>query len=422
MRRWVVVLLTLVFTGARAQEKGVAFYYAQALQAYKAKSYPRFYAMIREAYALHPYHQGILYQLGVAAALTGHTTEAIENLKKAILIDNTFQLAGVADFNSISKMPAFQALLNLQHDESQPVLHSDTAFVITDRALHTEGIEADPEHHTFYLGSIHKRKIIKRTADGTITDFCPSGQDGMTSIFGIKVDARNNVLWACSSPMPEMENYDSAARSAVFKFDLTTGRLLEKIQRPAGEQDGVFGDLILNKKGEAFISDSKTNIVYTVRENSHQLEPYFASPEFWNIQGLAFSDDESELFISDYVKGIYRLTTKSKVLTPVTCGLDISLKGVDGLTYYKNSLIAIQNGVTPTRATRYFLNSSRASITRFEIIDRKHPAFNEPTLGVVVANAFYYIANSQWEGYDASHRLKPLSDLQDIVILKSILK
>jgi hypothetical protein len=401
-----------------AQNKDLQFYYGQAQEAYKNKSYQKFYEMMKEVRALRPAHQGVLYQFGLAAALTGHKAEAIENLKKALLIDTSFKLDGLSDFNSIKDTPEFHALLDLQREWDRPVIHSDTAFVIADRSLHTEGIEYDAAHKDFYLGSIHKRKIIKVSVNGTVSNFCSSGFEGMTSIFGLKIDAQKNILWACSSPMHEMENYDSSARSAVFKLDLNTGKFIEKFKRPSWERDGVFGDLILNKKGEVFVSDSQNNIIFKVNEQTHQLETFSSSPDFQNIQGMAFSDNEKYLFISDYKTGLLRLELKTKTLATITCSLDVSIKGIDGLNFYKNSLIAFQNGVSPLRVTRYFLNDSQTAISRFEIIDRKHPAFGEPTMGVIHDADLYYIANSQWGGYDDNHQIKPNDQLQDIVVLK----
>jgi sugar lactone lactonase YvrE len=419
MKKIILLLFCLLSAEAYGQDKGLPFYYAQAKEAYRKKSYPKFYEMIKEAHTLSPYHQGILYQLGLAASLTGRKEEAIENLKQAILIDNRFKLEGLADFNLIKGTPEFLKLLDLQKELGRRIIHSDTAFVITDRSLHAEGIEFDPVDNTFYLGSIHKRKIIARTPDGRVTDFCQEGIEGMTSIFGIKADAKRNVLWACSSPVPEMENYDSAARSAVFKFDLTTRKLIEKFQRSRYERDGDFGDLILSDDGEVFVSDGKNNMIFKVNEKRHQLEPFFGSPDFLNMQGLAFSKNEKYMFVSDYVKGIFRLTLRTREFVPISCSLDASLKGIDGLLYYENSLIAIQNGVNPSRIVRYFLNSSQNQIIRYEVIDRKHPAFGEPTMGVVAGDVLYYIANSQWGGYTENHQIKPNDQLQDIVILKS---
>jgi hypothetical protein len=234
------------------------------------------------------------------------------------------------------------------------------------------------------------------------------------------VDAKRNLLWVCSSPMPEMQNFDSTARSAVFKFDLSTGTLLQKFPISKYEPDGVFGDLILNSKGQPFISDGKNNKIFIVNE-AGKLESIFSSGEFWNIQGMAFNNDEKFLYISDYIRGVFRLNRSSKVLEQINCSLDVSLKGIDGLYYVDNSLIAIQNGVNPFRVTRYYLNKEGNTITRFEVLEKNHPAYGEPTLGVLSDNNFFYIANSQWGGYDKDHQPKPLDQLKDIVILKNTL-
>ena len=402
-------------------------FYSEAMAAYKAKDYPQFYEKIKEANKIHPYHQGVLYQLGIAAALNGKREEAIQNLKKAILINTDFKLEGIADVNSIKDTPEFKKLVALQKEWQSPVIHSTTAFVIKDRSLHTEGIEYDPTHKTFYLGSIHKRKIIKVTPDGKTVDFCPSAIEGMTSIFGIKVDVQRDLLWACASPMEEMESYDSLARSAVFKFALSSGELLQKYPMLLNKNNCVFGDLILSKTGKVFISDSKNNDLYTINEKTNQIEPYYSSPEFWNIQGMAFSTDEKYLFIADYVKGVFRLTIKTRELIEVKNNAEIStgavsLKGIDGIYFHHNSLIAIQNGVNPLRSTQYYLNKGLDEIVGFEIIDRNHPSFGEPTLGVIDGKYFYYIANSQWGGYTDDHKIKPDDQLRDIVILKYSLK
>lgn len=413
------MLLICLSLEASAQQNDLAYYYNKGQDAYRRKVYPEFYDMMREAHRIHPFHQGILYQLGMAAALTGHREEALTCLRKAIQIDASFRLAGLSDFRALENAPEFRALLDLQKEYQQPVIHSDTAFVLRDRSLHTEGIAFDPATNLFYLGSIHKRKIIRVTAAGEVSDFCEEGFEGMTSIFGIKADSRRNVLWACSSPMAEMENYDSSARSAVFKFDLASGRLIEKIARPAWEKNEVFGDLVVSEKGDAYVSESQTNTIFRVNETTHQLEPFFTSPDFLNVQGLAFSEQDEYLFIADYIKGIYRLNMKTKALNEVTSVPDVSFKGIDGLSYFRKQLIIIQNGVVPARVLVCRLDGARRKISEVRTLDRKHPAFNEPTMGVMSGDTFFYIANSQWQGYDRDHHIKPDDQLQDIVILKS---
>jgi len=96
----------------------------------------------------------------------------------------------------------------------------------------------------------------------------------------------------------------------------------------------------------------------------------------------------------------------------------VSLKSIDGLYIYGASLLATQNQLVPMRVTQYFLNKELNKITGYRYLEKGNPLLNEPTLGVVVDHWFYYVANSQWNGYDEYNHPRPVSDLQDIHILK----
>lgn len=418
-KRFSCIFIFLLFA-TLAKSQDVQTYYTNAREAYANKDYEGYYTNLIEANKLHPYHQVIWYRLGLASALTGRKEEAIKALTNALYIQADFDLE-VDDLNAVKDTEEFKSLIKLQHELKQPIITSDTAFSIPDRQAHIESVAYDKNTHSFYLSSIHKRKIIKRDPSGVISDFTQSGEHEMSSVFGLKIDAKNKLLWACASPMPEMINYDSTISSAVFKYDLATGKFISQY-KAANFKGSVFGDLTLTSSGEVFISDGTNNVIFKVDEKSKTLLPFFQSEEFWNIQGIAFSADDQFLFISDYIKGLYRLEVKTKKLIKLSAQFEQSLKGIDGLSYYKGSLIAIQNGVTPLRVTLYTLNKTQDTLVGFKIIDRAHPAFNEPTIGTLNGDEFYFIANSQWGGYTESHAIKPESELQDAVILKANLK
>lgn len=392
--------------------------YGAALQARKSGDQAAFYDNIIKAHELHPYHQGILYQCGIAAALNGKTDEAIAYLKQAIHINARFDLS----IDELKTLPGLDQLKTLQAELQKPIVNSTTAFIIPEKTFHIESIAKGENENVFYFGSIHKRNILKRNAKGAVSNFTAPAQDGLASVFGVKVDAAKKVLWACSSPMPEMENYDTTATSGVFKYDTRSGKLLAKFQPSVNKKKFAFGDLVLSNNGQVFVSDSENNIIFIVNEQTGKLDDFFSSDEFWSLQGIAASDDGKHLFIADYIKGIFRLDLASKALIQLTADKEVSLKSVDGLTYYKGSLIAIQNAITPMRVTRYKLDASASKIVDYVIIDRGHEAFNEPTIGCLSGNEFYYVANSLWSGYDDERRLKPVDQLQEVVILKSTLK
>ena len=405
------MILCLV-TSVDAQD--VQYYYTQAGQAKEAKDYEVFYINIGKAAELHPYHQGIMYQKGIACALTGRNKEAVESLEQAIAIDNRFDLQ-VEELQPLRSLPEFQTLLKTQQEFMKPFVTSDTALVIPNLDSHFESLAYDPFSQSFFLGSINKRKVIKVNAAGEVADFINKEDLGMSSVFGIRIDPNRNILWVCSSPMPEMENYDSTLHSVVFKFDLNTAELLDKYEDR--ENSSIFGDLLIGPEGKVYVSDSKNNKILIVNENTKKLETFFESEEFWNIQGISVSSDGIFMLVSDYIKGPFHLNIVDKKLTKMTSSMKQSLKGIDGLLLHDGSFIGIQNGVNPFRTVRYFLSSDHTSIVDSQIIDWMHPAFGEPTMGQIVNGTLYYLANSQWGAYDQSHQFKK-EEAQNIIILK----
>ncbi len=414
----IAISLIFIFNNA-GYTQDVQHYYSLAKEAHEQKNYEAFYENISEAFKLHPYHQAILYQKGLASALTGRDEEAIEALKMTICMDTRFDLLH-EDLKSLHGYDSFNDLLQLQNKLQQPVTNSDTAFVFNNKEAHIESIAYDPVSKSFYLSSINQRKILKYDQLGITTDFINRGDHGMTAVFGLRTDLNKGVLWACASPMPEMENYDSTLKSAVYKFDLETGKLIDKYESTS-TAPAIFGDLILNSMGEVFVSDGRGNAIFKVNEVTRQLDNFFAAEEFWNMQGIASTEDDRYLFIADYIKGIYRLEISTKQLIKLPSPIDQSLKGADGLLFYENSLIAIQNGIYPMRVMRYYLSDDKSKIVKSEAIDSAHPAFNEPTIACIVDSILYYVANSQWTGYDEQHRFKS-DQTQDIVILKNLLR
>jgi hypothetical protein len=93
--------------------------------------------------------------------------------------------------------------------------------------------------------------------------------------------------------------------------------------------------------------------------------------------------------------------------------------GIDGLYFHENSLIGVQNGVTPQRVVRIRLSEDSKRAERLEVIEASNPAFDEPTLGVLVEDTFYFIANSQWGLVDDQGRLATEDKLRDPIVLKT---
>ncbi len=399
-------------------------YYSSGITAYKEKNYSKFLDCFIKLDSLKSNNAAIMYNLACAYSLNHKKNEAINYLKKYISISADENIEKDNDFSYIKNSDEFKELLIKIKELKKPINTSSMAFVIDEKDLHPESIAFDEETGIFYLGSIHKRKIISTDKNGQTKIFIPEKQDGLLAVNGIKINSRDRLLWAACTAIPQMIDYDENldGLTSIFKYDLDSKKLLKKYLAPNDSNQHYFGDLAINKNGDIYVSDSKYPAIYLIKYNSSEIELFYENTDFVSLQGLDFSNDGKELFFADYATGIYKLNINTKEITHLKEMRDYTTKGIDGLYFYNNSLIAIQNGVLPKRVTRYFLNDDLDLITSYKILESANPNFNEPTLGVIVKNNLYYIANSQWESYNKNGSIFPMNKLEKIIILRTELK
>jgi sugar lactone lactonase YvrE len=209
-----------------------------------------------------------------------------------------------------------------------------------------------------------------------------------------------------------------SGRAAVLAFDLRTGR-------PAGryevEPDGathVVGDLTVARDGRVYATDSRAPVIYRVPLDGDTLERFAESDLLLSAQGLVLAPDERTLYVADYARGILRVDLRSRAVALLEAADTALVLGIDGLSRHGAELIGIQNGVTPHRVVRLSLDRSSRRVTRTEVLERAHPAHQEPTLGVVVGDDLFYIANSQWERYGEDGRARDPAALEPTVVLR----
>jgi sugar lactone lactonase YvrE len=420
------LLLCLLFPVAFvAQEEGVAvkdarYYTQEAVKAYRAKDYSGYLENIKHAQVLRPDHPTIMYNLAGAYALNGKNSEAVEWLKRVASMGLIYPAAEDEDFATIKDTEEFKSIIRQFEANESPVTHSVKAFMLDEKGLITEGLAYDPVTGTFFVSSVHKRKIVSINKLGEVRDFS-SEQDGLWSVLGMKVDAKRRHLWVCTAALPQMVNFADGDKNhtGVFKYDLTSGKLLKKYLLPDTNEAHTFGDLAIHPSGDVYVTDSVTPAIYLIARKRDELE-LFAGPEpFASPQGLDFSTDGKKLFVADYGRGIFVFDVKSRKPIKMEQPANVSSLGIDGLYFHKGGLIAVQNGVNPTRVVRLILNKTMNRIEALEVIEANNASFDEPTLGVIVKGFFYFIANSQWESVSEKGQLAPMEKLSKPLVLKA---
>jgi tetratricopeptide (TPR) repeat protein len=416
---FVLTLAALIVSSRGDEPKTARYYRRQAAAAYKAKDYAAALDNLNRALEMIPDHPSILYNLGAVSALLGRKNDSLNFLSRVAEMGLALHPEKDSDFDSIKDSGEFKTILKRFEDNKAPVIHSRRAFSIQEKGLITEGLAYDPVDQTFFISSVHKRKILSFNRNGREKTFA-SEEDGLWSVLGMKVDAKRRLLWATTTAFPQMINYkkEEDGRAAVIKFDLRTGRLIKRYPVSNNRGPHALGDLVIKSNGDVFATDSLTPAVYVIRAAKDELELFLEHDGFVSPQGLTFSDDERHLFMADYSTGLFDIDPMTKKVSHLSPLAGATLLGIDGLYFYRGSLIGVQNGVTPQRVVRIRLSRDLKRAEGLEVIEANNPLFDEPTLGVLVKDTFYFIANSQWRLVDEKGQLARPEELKEPLVLK----
>ena len=399
--------------------KSARYYRQQAAAAYGIKNYPLAIENFQKAADLIPDHPTIIYNLACMYALAGRSGDALSALSRVAEMGVIFPADKDNDLASIKDTPEFKRILNRFEASSSPIINSSSGFTIREKGLITEGLAYYPADDTFFVSSVHKRKILQVGKGGEVSAFA-SEQEGLFSVLGMTVDAKRRHLWAASTAFPQMVNFkkEEDGTSAVFKFDLRTKKLLKRYVLSNAAKKHALGDLTVGAGGDVFITDSVSPAVYVIHPQQDEIELFLEDPAFGSPQGLTFSSDGRHLFMADYATGLFDIDVSARRVIHLAPLAGATLLGIDGLYFYNGSLIGVQNGVKPQRVVRVLLSKDYKRAARLEVIEANNPIFLEPTLGVIVKDTFYFIANSQWPLVDENGRLAPEDKLREPAVLR----
>lgn len=394
-------------------------YYSQAMKYYESKNYDSLVFYMNRALELRPDHPRILYNLAAGYSLVGNDSKAIEILDRIAGMKLHYPVQDDSDFTDLLNSDKFSEVQETFNNNLIPVLRSTTAFRLNEKGLLTEGIAFDSKTNRFFISSVHKRKILEYDRNVILRQF-NSDRDTLLGIFGMRADEKHRKLWAVGAAVKNIAGYTDGMKgeSFLYEFNIDSGELLGKFEAPETNEDHLFGDLTVDSAGNVFISDSRYNAIYKLPVDGEELETVIPKGYFISLQGIALNEDESFLFAADYSQGILKFSLDNKEAEFLKNESTTTLLGIDGLYFYKGKLVATQNGVDPQRVILLSLNPELSSIKSFVILESNNPQFDEPTLGVISGDTFYFIANSQWARFNNDGTIYPDERLEYPLILK----
>ena len=325
-----------------------------------------------------------LFFLARRYAHLGDRNKALTLLKECIALDQGFDPGDSSALQPLASFPEFHELVE-QVRRSHPVVHqARVAFTIQEKDLFPEGLAADVDKHIFYMGSMHRKKIIKIMQSGEVSDFVRPDLYSLMPVGGVKVDPTDHSVWAATDP-------GEANRSEVVHFD-ENGQLLERYAAPGpGPHD--LNDLVLRKTREIYLSDTFAHEAYRFDRISHAFTPLaFPRPLFYP-NGITVSGNQDVLYVADLM-GVIAVDLRSNEAREVDAGKHSTLAGIDGLYWYKGDLLGVQYGTGAFRVARFRLSADGLHIRQTEILEYRTPLVSFPTTGAIAGENFYFIANT----------------------------
>ena len=334
--------------------------------------------------ALEPDNPAIMFSLGALHVRAGDSAAAISLLEWVVAERTGLDPEGTA-YDRLAGVPAYRALLSRIRRDFPPVSSSTVAFTIPERDLIPEGIAYDPTSGRFFVGSIHKRKIVVIAPDGAVADFVPSSHEGLGWVIGMRVDSARRLLWAACLFRVRNSEEAEEERSGLAAYDLGTARLTKRVLFDSGSH--LLNDLVVTRAGDVYVTDTRAGGVFHLAPGGTRLERAVDSALAYLPNGIAISSDESRLFVAAW-PSIVVVDLRSGAVRSLRQARSVVSSGIDGLYFHRGSLIGVQNAVHPGRIVRYVLSADMESVERADVIESYNPRFEQPTTGAIARGGF----------------------------------
>ncbi len=382
-------------------------------KAYSQKQTRAYIKILEQLHQLRPLDTEYMYRLALAYSLVDNKREAYDLMLLLQQQGAAYDFNTSDDSKNIRGTEVYEYINDLMVEASTPAGVAENVLTLSKDIVLPEGIDWDPINNTFLIGTISDGKVLRVSEDGKYsTLFQADAGNGMWSIFDIKVDQQRKIFWVSSAALSMFKNYKPGdyGRSALFKFDLQSGKLLERFPMALDGNPHSFANMALAEDGSVYIADSQTPVIYILKPGDKSPKLFATFPKLLSIRSLVLNKENTYLYISDYSKGLFLLNLElGQVRQPIMSDT-LNTSGIDGMYQWNNSLVIIQNGFKPNRVMRLQLDDAGVEITEVAALAVAQPVFDNPNFGVLRGDWLYYFANSHWGSLDRSGRAsRPVS-------------
>ena len=375
---------------------------------------------LAKLFAMRPMQGTVGYELAAAYARQDDKRNAYDVLVRLQSTGYGFDPSKDARFDKIKGTRVWDyVVLNLQANLT-PFGGGRAGFTLPAGDTLFESIGYDPVRKQFVVASVREGTIYLVDDKGATKPFIVAdAANGLLASYGLAVDAPRDLLWVIGNGVPHKKGIVQAdfGRSVLYKFSLSGGQLVAKYEVPIAHRPSLLSSIAVSPKGDVVVADGVARRIYQL--SGEQLQMIVENPRLTSIRGMVFDKTSTKLYFADYDLGLFGIDLNTGKPFAVAPEAGLTLYSVEGLAWWKDQLIAVQNGFPPARVMRLELDEAGTRVKHAQALDAAKPEFGIPTQGVVVGDAFWFIANSQRGHYDSYGIPKDAAQLKPVHIYRS---
>ena len=373
---------------------------------------------------LRPNSGDLKLALATNYALQGESSKTYDLLLGVQKEGFGYDLSNNPNFAKVADTKVWKYIVDGLKQNLQPFGQGKVAFTVPRGDHLYESLAIDPKRKQWLVGSVRDGTVSLLGKDGKLQEFIkPDAANGLWSVYAMAADPASDTLYVASDASVYFKGFTQAdfGKAGIFKFSLSSGKPTGKYLLAPDSKPRTLSSLAVGKDGLLFAADGLRNQIY--RLDGNELKLMLENPKLSSIRGLALSGDGKTLYFADYTLGVFGVDLAAG--QGFEFGYDTArlvLAGVDGLYWYDNNLIVIENGMTPQRVMRLSLSDDGRKIVKAMPLDSGNAAFALPTYGAIDGDGLYFIANSQKNQYGSYGTPKDAAKLQAVQVFRSDLR
>ena len=385
----------------------LAYWLNQAALAFDELDYEDWAKASERLHALRPYNQDFMTHLVRAYAHQERFTEAYNMMLMMQQQGLAQEWSDYSELEPLRTHGLYEHLTTLMMSASEPFGESRVLSQLDDIEM-PEALTYDSETDRKFIGTVRGGAILVSENNQSFTTFADEKSvPELMAVLDIEADSERRHLWVATAALKQWRGFrqSAAGRTSILQLDLDSGELIATHRLIPDRKPHAFGALEVASDGTVYAADMATPGVYRLQPGERHPQPFFRHSDFASTRGIALSDDDSKLYMADYEIGIFVVDTSDagqawKLFAPE----NLNEGGIDGLYWWNEHLVAIQNGIDPDRVLRLKLGEDGLGVVEVAPIVSALPQFDTPTYGMIIDDELVFLAGSHWHHVDANGR------------------